>query len=197
MWTVVSICGEWSAILSDSLVMLTYLYTCREAGIACTKSSGSTNALDTHRTELLSLLIVCFSESLYYSQEEEKSDNQWLAHFTSIGNRHILPLLTSLLNVVFSYDPVGYGVPYAYAFYSDARENLVTAALQLLVIVLDYKPEPSVDQAEQQSRPVIWTNSLLQVSSAHTLYLYVAQTILLHVPELSSHSICSLYVHYI
>ena len=69
MWTVVSICGEWSAILSDSLVMLTYLYTCREAGIACTKSSGSTNALDTHRTELLSLLIVCFSESLYYSQE--------------------------------------------------------------------------------------------------------------------------------
>ena len=40
-----------------------------EAGIACTKSSGSTNALDTHRTELLSLLIVCFSESLYYSQE--------------------------------------------------------------------------------------------------------------------------------
>ena len=101
---------------------------------------------------------------------EEKSDNQWLAHFTSIGNRHILPLLTSLLNVVFSYDPVGYGVPYAYAFYSDARENLVTAALQLLVIVLDYKPEPSVDQAEQQSRPVIWTNSLLQETAMKNLF---------------------------
>ena len=66
---------------------------------------------------------------------ETVPDNKWLAHFTSVSNRyesvsecvcarmcdvctlslclcrHILPLLTSLLNVVCSYDPVGYGVP--------------------------------------------------------------------------------------
>ncbi len=37
--------------------------------------------------------------------------NRWLSHFTSAENRHILPLLTSLLNTICNYDPVGYGVP--------------------------------------------------------------------------------------
>lgn len=41
----------------------------REAGIACSVSPGSSESLDSSRTELLALLLVCFSESLYYSQE--------------------------------------------------------------------------------------------------------------------------------
>ena len=33
--------------------------------------------------------------------------NRWTAHFTSAENRHALPLFTSLLNFVCSYDPAG------------------------------------------------------------------------------------------
>uniref|UniRef100_A0A915DID7 Protein HID1 n=1 Tax=Ditylenchus dipsaci TaxID=166011 RepID=A0A915DID7_9BILA len=52
-------------------------------------------------------------------------------------NRHVLPLFTSLLNVVCSYDPVGYGLPYNYLLVNDSREPLVQAAIQVLIVCLD------------------------------------------------------------
>ena len=42
---------------------------------------------------------------------EAAGTNRWLSHFTSPENRHVLPLLTSIINVLCTYDPVGYGVP--------------------------------------------------------------------------------------
>ena len=55
---------------------------------------------------------ISMSMSLYLTDHSSIfSNNQWLAHFTSANNRHVLPLLTSLLNITCSYDPVGYGVP--------------------------------------------------------------------------------------
>lgn len=99
----------------------------REAGIGSSKSPGTTKQIDSNRTEIIKLLITCCSESLYIPSngiinmtwfyveydllEISQSPNQWLAHFTSPANRHVLPLLTSLLNVICTYDPVGYGVP--------------------------------------------------------------------------------------
>ena len=35
--------------------------------------------------------------------------NKWIEYFSSGDNRHALPLFTSLLNVLCSYDPVGIG----------------------------------------------------------------------------------------
>ena len=57
--------------------------------------------------------------------------NKWIAYFTSADNRHALPLFTSLINVVCSYDPVGYGVPYNHLLFTDHREPLVEIALQV------------------------------------------------------------------
>uniref|UniRef100_A0A915HQG4 Uncharacterized protein n=1 Tax=Romanomermis culicivorax TaxID=13658 RepID=A0A915HQG4_ROMCU len=54
-----------------------------------------------------------------------------------IYRKHVLPMFTSLLNVVCAYDPVGYGMPYNYLLFADTREPLVQAALQLLVACLD------------------------------------------------------------
>jgi hypothetical protein len=51
--------------------------------------------------------------------------------------RHALPLFTSLLNIVFSYDPVGYGLPYNYLMFTDSRENLVEVSCQILCVILE------------------------------------------------------------
>lgn len=51
--------------------------------------------------------------------------------------RHALPLFTSLLNCLCSYDPVGYGVPYNHLMFSDHREPLVEVALQVLCVTME------------------------------------------------------------
>lgn len=47
------------------------------------------------------------------------------SYLTSPDNRHALPLFTSLLNTVCSYDPVGLGVPYNHLLFADTLEPLV------------------------------------------------------------------------
>lgn len=60
--------------------------------------------------------------------------------------RQTLPLFTSLVNIVFSYDPVGY-LPYNYLLFTDTREPLVEVAGQLLCITLDNSSLALNDQA--------------------------------------------------
>jgi hypothetical protein len=72
---------------------------------------------------------------------------RWIRRFTSAENRHVLPLFTSLLNVVCSYDPVGYGVPYNYLLMADCREPLVQASLHLLIVCLDRDAQLSTDES--------------------------------------------------
>lgn len=64
--------------------------------------------------------------------------------------RHVLPLFTSLLNVVCAYDPVGYGLPYNYLLFADSREPLVQSALQVLVACLDNDNSDSGRSAEAE-----------------------------------------------
>lgn len=72
--------------------------------------------------------------------------NRWIEYFSSSDNRHALPLFTSLLNVVCSYDPVGMGLPYNHLIFTDSREALVEAALQVLVVVLDHDTNNSTEE---------------------------------------------------
>lgn len=72
--------------------------------------------------------------------------NRWIEYFSSSENRHALPLFTSLLNVVCSYDPVGMGLPYNHLIFTDSREALVEAALQVLVVVLDHDTNNSTEE---------------------------------------------------
>lgn len=68
--------------------------------------------------------------------ELHSQPNKWLTYFTSSENRQTLPLFTSLINIVFTYDPVGY-LPYNYLLFSDTREPLVEIAAQFLCVTLD------------------------------------------------------------
>jgi len=63
--------------------------------------------------------------------------NRWVKYITSAENRHALPMLTSLLNTVCGYDPIGMGVPYNHLLFTDTSEPLVDVCLQILIVALD------------------------------------------------------------
>lgn len=99
---------------------------------------------DAHRTELLKLLLTCFSETIYQPPTDiAENPNRWILHLTSAENRHALPMFTSLLNTVCAYDPVGLGVPYNHLIFNDSLEPLVEAALQILIVTLDHDTSSS------------------------------------------------------
>ncbi|CEF60160.1 Protein HID1 [Strongyloides ratti] len=107
-----------------------------EAGVGFTNKMGVNGYHDENRVSILRLLLVCFSEFLYL----ESTDNnrmRWVTSFTSAENKHVLPIFTSLLNIICAYDPSGLGVPYNYLLSSDSREPLVSVSLQLLLVSLD------------------------------------------------------------
>lgn len=135
--------------------------------MGCATSPPHHPQYDTNRTELLKLLLTCFSETVYqppagkksffavivskiciavkeikisffFPPEISPSLNRWIQHLTSADNRHALPLFTSLLNSVCAYDPVGMGVPYNHLLFSDSMEPLVDVALQILIVTLDH-----------------------------------------------------------
>ncbi|UJR08988.1 hypothetical protein I4U23_013238 [Adineta vaga] len=112
-----------------------------EAGVGFSQSPVHTPSNDRNRTEILKLLLV---------SELHSHSNKWLTYFTSGHNRQTLPLFTSLINIVFSYDPVGY-LPYNYLLFTDTREPLVEVAAQLLCITLDHNSSMLTDQVSSST----------------------------------------------
>uniref|UniRef100_A0AAZ3NVX0 HID1 domain containing b n=1 Tax=Oncorhynchus tshawytscha TaxID=74940 RepID=A0AAZ3NVX0_ONCTS len=111
-----------------------------EAGVGFAQSPPLDYIHDLNRTELLKLLLTCFSDAMYLPPSAENNIlNRWVTFFSSTDNRHALPLFTSLLNVVCAYDPVGYGIPYNYLMFSDYREVLVEHAVQILIVTLEHE----------------------------------------------------------
>ncbi|XP_033896296.2 protein HID1 [Acipenser ruthenus] len=111
-----------------------------EAGVGFAHSPPLNYIHDLNRTELLKLLLTCFSEAMYLAPSSESNVlNPWVQFFCSTDNRHALPLFTSLLNVVCAYDPVGYGIPYNHLLFSDYREQLVEHAGQVLIVMLEHE----------------------------------------------------------
>uniref|UniRef100_A0A8C0YIC4 Uncharacterized protein n=2 Tax=Cyprinus carpio TaxID=7962 RepID=A0A8C0YIC4_CYPCA len=143
----------------DSIEDMQSLDSCEyiwEAGVGFAQSPPLNYIHDINRTELLRLLLTCFSEAMYLPPTSDNCIlNPWVTFFCSTENRHALPLFTSLLNVVCAYDPVGYGIPYNHLLFSDYREQLVEQAVQILIVTLEheggqpYRP-PSPSSMEDQ-----------------------------------------------
>uniref|UniRef100_A0A6Q2YE73 HID1 domain containing b n=1 Tax=Esox lucius TaxID=8010 RepID=A0A6Q2YE73_ESOLU len=116
-----------------------------EAGVGFAQSPQLNYTHDLNRTELLKLLLTCFSEAMYLPPSTDNLClNPWVTFFCSTDNRHALPLFTSLLNVVCAYDPVGYGIPYNHLMFSDPREVLVEQAVQILIVALEHGLNPFI-----------------------------------------------------
>nr|CAD7199632.1 unnamed protein product [Timema douglasi] len=117
-----------------------------ESGVGFAHSPPRYPLFDTNRTELLKLLLTCFSETMYQPP-----------FFTCPENRHALPLFTSLLNTVCAYDPVGLGVPYNHIIFSDTLEPLVDTAMQILIVTLDHDTSSSLlADGEEESLVFFW-----------------------------------------
>ncbi|KAG5890768.1 hypothetical protein JTB14_016505 [Gonioctena quinquepunctata] len=126
-----------------------------EAGVGFAHSPPRNPNFDINRTELLKLLLTCFSETMYQPPADiTENPNKWILHLTSAENRHALPMFTSLLNTVCAYDPVGLGVPYNHLLFNDSLEPLVEAALQILIVTLDHDTSSSTPaESEDVSVP--------------------------------------------
>ncbi|KAG7460184.1 hypothetical protein MATL_G00218970 [Megalops atlanticus] len=144
-----------------------------EAGVGFAQSPPLNYTHDLNRTELLKLLLTCFSEAMYLPPSSSDSSvlNPWVTFFCSAENRHALPLFTSLLNVVCAYDPVGYGIPYNHLLFSDYREQLVEHAVQILIVTLEHEgpaPDPSsspssMDEQEAMGPDNLFVNYLSRI----------------------------------
>ncbi|XP_045566088.1 protein HID1 isoform X1 [Salmo salar] len=118
-----------------------------EAGVGFAQSPPLNYTHDLNRTELLKLLLTCFSEAMYLAPSADNIIlNPWVTFFCATDNRHALPLFTSLLNVVCAYDAVGYGIPYNHLMFSDYREVLVEHAVQILIVTLEHEAGPAAAQ---------------------------------------------------
>ncbi|KAF2888353.1 hypothetical protein ILUMI_17820, partial [Ignelater luminosus] len=137
-----------------------------EAGVGFAHSPPRNPVLDSNRTELLKLLLTCFSETMYQPPSDiSQNPNKWIIHLTSAENRHALPMFTSLLNTVCAYDPVGLGVPYNHLLFSDSLEPLVEVALQILIVTLDHDTSTAnaSDTEENTSPDNLFINYLSRI----------------------------------
>uniref|UniRef100_A0A915EFL1 Protein HID1 n=1 Tax=Ditylenchus dipsaci TaxID=166011 RepID=A0A915EFL1_9BILA len=130
----------------ESLASLDSCECIWQAGVGFANKTPLNATFDANRTEILKLLLTVFSEVIY-APVTEQNRMRWITRFSSAENRHVLPLFTSLLNVVCSYDPVGYGLPYNYLLVNDSREPLVQAAIQVLIVCLDRESQPQNEES--------------------------------------------------
>ncbi|XP_005913863.1 protein HID1b isoform X1 [Haplochromis burtoni] len=140
-----------------------------EAGVGFAQAPPLNYVHDLNRTELLKLLLTCFSEAMYLPPSaENKVLNPWISFFCSTDNRHALPLFTSLLNVVCAYDPVGYGIPYNHLLFSDYREQLVEQAVQILIVTLEHEAGSAASAALQALDPSTCPSAEEEEQEVHT-----------------------------
>ena len=101
---------------------------------------------DKNRIDLLRLVITILSQPLFYAPDEYLLVlNPFSTYFSNKRSKNCKNLFISLINVIVSYDVSGYGVPYLSAIdQAGEQEVLVTLAIHLLLILIEYKP-PSLD----------------------------------------------------
>lgn len=116
------------------------------------------------RCEVLRCLLSCLSGPLFLSSDEYKDrPPKWLLHFTGGDVNHTANLFCSLMSTAFSYDPIGWGLPYGGYFASGTEEDLVDVALQVLCVVMDFDPEePAPEEAPAQLQEFVVENEELR-----------------------------------
>lgn len=116
-------------------------YVIWETGVGCSTPIGSSRDNDMNRTEILRLLTVLLSKSMYTVPSQVISkENRWLNYMTTkIEKKVVLAFLCSIINVSCKYNPIGWTVvPYNHIMFNDPRESLVAHCLRILLIILDY-----------------------------------------------------------
>jgi hypothetical protein len=94
------------------------------------------------RCEVLRCLLACLSGPLFQSADDyQEAPSLWLLRLTGGEVCHTANLFCSLMSTVFTYDPVGWGLPYGGYFASGTEEDLVDVSLQVLCVLMDFDPK--------------------------------------------------------
>ncbi|CAJ0592159.1 unnamed protein product [Cylicocyclus nassatus] len=121
----------WPAYYLEKVDDLASLETCEliwKAGVGFANKPSSSAQHDQNRTEILKLLLTCFSKVIYAPITDE-SRLRWVAHFTSAENRNVecVAVIYLIAKYCLRSNPVGMGLPYNYLLFNDSREPLVEA----------------------------------------------------------------------
>ncbi|KAI8967237.1 high-temperature-induced dauer-formation protein-domain-containing protein [Mycotypha africana] len=114
-----------------------------EAGVGLKpeEDMGQFKDNEANRTEVLRLLVVLLSKSMYSTPSQLlREEDLWLQYAAcQLDRKTVMVLLCSLLNTVCNYDPTGW-VPYNHILTASAtKEQLITFCLSSLLILLDYR----------------------------------------------------------
>lgn len=144
-----------------------------EAGVGFSHPSPHNVQHDYNRIEILKLLLTAFSETVFLPPlaEHHFQQNMWISYFTSFKNQNALSIFTSLLNIIFSYDPVGYGLPYNYLMFTDSREALVEICCQVMCVCLEFNMAQNPDLNEELKDE----NSLENYSKSNLFISYISR----------------------
>ncbi|CAO3613816.1 unnamed protein product [Cunninghamella echinulata] len=116
-------------------------YVIWETGIGSSTPIGSTRENESHRIEILRLLLAILSKSMYIPvQHYLRQEDKWLQRAVKITEKRIvLALLCSLMNTICNYNPSTWGkmIHQTTDITLMNREYLVTLCLRVLLLLLD------------------------------------------------------------
>jgi hypothetical protein len=110
------------------------------AGIGAAEVFPSDESVQSHRVEVLKLLLTCLSGTMYQRPTVDRPADSWLHYVCTRPTYYTAGLFLSLVNIACTYDPIGWGLPYNYLLFGDPREELTYVSLQLLTVLLEYDP---------------------------------------------------------
>lgn len=145
----------------------------REKGVGSTTDLGPTQGLESHKTEVLRLLLVLLSRQIYTSPSQMLTNPSiyTLQLVQKTQRRDVLTLLCSLINTAMNSPPaplttisgVTGRLPYNHLVFKgeDLRQGLVNTCLQVLCVLLDFQSGSARDTvlANGESSPTIKTNA--------------------------------------
>lgn len=128
-----------------------------ETGVGCTIPITSTHELESNKVEVLRFLLTLCSDCLYISPSAlPLKGSPFLTYMvTMVDRRTAMATLCSLLNTTLKYSP-GWKVPYNHMIISDRHRQLITYALQYLLVLLIYPiPETVIaSNADKEKSPL-------------------------------------------
>lgn len=109
-------------------------------GVGCNTPINSTKEYENNRAEVLRLLLVLCSKSMYMTSNVLPVKGlKAITYLATLPDKQIvLSMLCSLLNTTLRYNPASWRVPYDHVVFRDSRQSLVTYCLQLLLILVLY-----------------------------------------------------------
>ncbi|KAI8642448.1 high-temperature-induced dauer-formation protein-domain-containing protein [Parasitella parasitica] len=135
-------------------------YAIWENGVGSTIPISTYKDNEANRTEVLRLLAVLLSKSMYVPPAQLLSkEDHWLRYVAvKLERKVVLVILCSLVNTICNYDPTGW-VPYNHVVQGGPREQLVSFCLTNLLILLDYRSPQQAELLRQYDQAVSPTSA--------------------------------------